>query len=202
MIGVHPATRAALLAAVAKGLAPLRAAPPERSFRAASPRSPRWALGAAVRVSSHRTDRADPAGSKNPLSLLVREAQGEGDEASRAWLQNGLATWLRANGNVPLERCQRLPTTPARLRIAQRDFYLKQVASALQARTAWERSSLVSTMLAGFLSRGRWAQGWKNLEDPPANADRAESDMFYLAKLNNGRELSARQVHRILDPLM
>lgn len=133
-----------------------------------------------------------------PMALLMLEVLGRGNEASRSWLRRGLTVWINAGGDVGLERCLRLPATAARLRIAQRDYHLARLAQSVDAASPWKRAELVAQLLADFQSRGRWAQGWRNLNDPPCGAGARDVALFFACKANRGRPISARQVLRIL----
>ena len=140
-----------------------------------------------------------PASSEtDPLRVATLVAAGEFNNDVREWLTARFAAWLNAQGEVPLERCLRLPSTAAKLRQALRDLWLSRLSAAMTAESStWLRSVRISTELQSFLQRGPWLQ-WRHRTDPPPETDSFRAALFYVARANGGDGLSPRQIHRIL----
>jgi hypothetical protein len=67
------------------------------------------------------------------LALLLATDVAEGRVGTQAahWLAAGLRAWLRADGQVSLERCLQLPRRPDAARRALRDFWLRAASAHL-----------------------------------------------------------------------
>lgn len=133
----------------------------------------------------------------NPMELALRVAAGHFNEAVLDRLRIGFATFVDAGGAVPLERCLRLPTSTRLFRLTQRDRWLIEVARATDGAKPWTKSVAISKALQAFLTRGAW-MAWRDLQDPPAGTSSLRVALFYTAKFNEGKGLSARQVNRIV----
>lgn len=76
-----------------------------------------------------------------PLIFVELIARGADDPEARAWLEDGLRTWLRADCAIDLQTVLRLPRTPAGAARARRDFWLREAAVALDGDPcAWARA--------------------------------------------------------------
>ena len=133
---------------------------------------------------------------RSQMHLLVLAANGKWTPEVRAWLQSALAALINAGGAVPLERCLRLPMTPAKWRQLMRNYWLLNAIEASGQESLWMACVEVSDALAAFLSRGPW-HAWRSLQDPPAGTPVFRSALFYVAKHNGGEPLSPRHVYRI-----
>lgn len=136
----------------------------------------------------------------NPMDLAWRVAAGQFNESVHDALRRGFAAFVDAGGDVPLERCLRLPRSTARFRLTQRDRWLAEVAGSTEGVTSWAKSVAVSQALDAFLARGAW-KAWRDLQDPPAGASNLRVALFYTAKFNDGKGLSPKQVGRIVGHL-
>jgi hypothetical protein len=134
---------------------------------------------------------------QSPIDHAARLAAGQADPDALLWLQQGLAEWIREDGAMRLERCLRLPTTPARLRLLQRDFWLFEAARALECASSWHGAVQLAGELATFISRGPW-RIWRNQPAPPDEASKLRRALFHVARLRGGRTLSEKQVYRIV----
>lgn len=133
----------------------------------------------------------------NPMDLALRIAAGQFNETVHDTLRRGFAAFIDAGGAVPLERCLRLPVSTAAFRLTQRDRWLAEVAQSTEGATSWAKSVAISKELQAFLTRGPWLS-WLDLQDPPAGTSSLRVALFYTAKYNNGKGLSAKQVNRIV----
>lgn len=131
----------------------------------------------------------------NPMDLAWHVAAGEFSESVCDALRRGFAAFVDAGGDVPLERCLRLPTSTKRFREVQRDLYLAEVVRFTEGKTTWARCVAASAALDTFLSRGPW-RAWCDLQDPPAGTSSLRVALFYTAKLNDGDGLSPKQIER------
>lgn len=131
----------------------------------------------------------------NPMDLAWHVAAGKFSESVCDALQRGFAAFVDAGGDVPLERCLRLPTSTARFRLTQRDRWLAEVARSTEGKTPWARYVATSAALDAFLSRGQW-RVWRDTQDPPAGTSNLRVALFYTAKFNDGEGLSPKQVER------
>lgn len=111
----------------------------------------------------------DPA-----AELTVEDAQA---------LRDGLRLWVLADGELPLERCLRLPPTPRKLRQAVRDAHLRAAAAALGAPT-WQTADALRDRVEVFLGR-RWP-AWFDLAGPPVHADRVDAELWHAARAAGG----------------
>ena len=67
----------------------------------------------------------------DPISLGEKLASGDMHPAALRWMSHGLALYFKAGGRVPLERLLHLATTPARLRRAQRNVWLRAASQEI-----------------------------------------------------------------------
>lgn len=130
-----------------------------------------------------------------PMDLAWRVASGQFTEDVQERLRKGFAAFVDAAGEVPLERCLRLPKSNSGFRLAQRKRWLAEVAKSTDAPTCWARCVATSAALDAFLSRGAW-HAWNHLQDPPQGTSQLRVALFYTAKFNDGKGLSPRQVSR------
>jgi hypothetical protein len=132
-----------------------------------------------------------------PLDLIARLAAGECDAEVMRWLVPGASAWVRARGAVCMEQCLRLPTTAARLRRAERDYWLMQAARGIEAAGPYSGAMALKAEIDKFLARGPWF-AWRDLAEPPAGASKLRSAIFHAVKLNNGDGLSRRALQDIV----
>lgn len=130
-----------------------------------------------------------------PLDLVSRFAAGDTSSEVMQHMRGGFSAWVRAGATVPLERCLKLPNTPKRARLLQRDHWLCEVVRLLNEASAWAASVAVARELDVFLTRGPW-RVWQDLDAPPTEASELRTALFHLAKANGGRSLTPRHVSR------
>jgi hypothetical protein len=135
--------------------------------------------------------------STNPLELVERMAAGYFDPEVHAFLRASASAWLLAGGEVPLERCMHLPNTPKRMRLAQRDQWIRCAATMTGKQTAYAAAQDVEQALSRFLSRGLWPH-LRHMSVAPEGISRKSAALFYVARLNDGEALSAKQIHRVI----
>lgn len=131
----------------------------------------------------------------DPLELVSRFAAGDTSSEVLQHMQGGFSAWVRAGATVPLERCLKLPNTPKRARLLQRDHWLCEVVRLLDEGSTWAASVAVARELDVFLTRGPW-RVWQDLSAPPDEASSLRAALFYLAKANGGRSITPRHVSR------
>lgn len=131
----------------------------------------------------------------NPMDLAWHVAAGKFSESVCDALRRGFAAFVDAGGDVPLERCLRLPVSAKSFRLMQRDRWLAEVVRSTEGKTPWARCVAASAALDTFLSRGPW-RAWCDLQDPPAGTSSLRVALFYTAKLNDGEGLCSRTVNR------
>jgi hypothetical protein len=134
-----------------------------------------------------------------PLELARRVASGLFDATVLDILSRGFTAFLNAEGDVPLERCLRIPKSKTRFRLAQRNYWLSEVAKTMEevSSSEWGLAIAVSKEISTFIDRGAWRH-WRQLNDPPAGTSNLRVALFYTAKLNEGKPLSAKQVSRVV----
>lgn len=132
-----------------------------------------------------------------PALLAARIASGDCDAEAMQWLTRGLRNWITAGGAMPLERCLRLPNTPARMRRLQRDHWLRRAAREIDADGPWRGACALKAELDTFMSRGGWL-AWRDGDAPPEGTSRLREALFYAVKLNDGEDLSLRAIQEIV----
>lgn len=133
----------------------------------------------------------------DPLEMLQRFVAGDTAPDVLRHFQAAFGGYLRAEGKVPLERCLHLPTTPVRLRLAQRDVWLLRAAELIEETTAYSTAQAVAKELDTFITCGPWRL-WRDRHEPPAGAIPLRAALFFVARFNGGRGLSAKQVARVI----
>lgn len=133
-----------------------------------------------------------------PLELAWRVASGQFDDSLLAVLSRGFAAFVNAGGDLSLERCLRIPRGSARFRVAQRNYWLAEVARATDGISSqWGLAVAISKELNTFITCGAW-RAWKELQDPPTGTSTLRTGLFYAAKFNDGKSLSSKQVSRVI----
>lgn len=132
------------------------------------------------------------------IQYASRMARGLYDESGFDWLEKGFSSWLRSGGKIPLDRYLGLPTSESKLRLLQRNQWITVAAGCIKAASAPAAAGDLAIELDRFLSRGPWRE-WRQAADPPADASKLRCALFHIAKANDGKSLSAKQLHRILD---
>lgn len=137
------------------------------------------------------------ADSTTAMEYASRIAAGHVDQDSLRWVQQGLAAYIRSDCGVPLERCLHLANTPKRRNLMRRNVWLAEAAKLIQCESAWHGAVALAGELDRFLSRGHWLS-WRTLERPPEGSSGLRSALFWVAKANDAKALSAKQIHRIV----
>lgn len=136
------------------------------------------------------------SGDCDPMEMLGLVAAGSFDARTLAWVQRGMAAYMRAGGEVQFERCFHLPNTFARRRLMQRNVWLAEAAKHVSCTSSWLGAVALVDELNTFLSRGLW-NAWRDLPQPPEGASELRTALYHVAKANDGKSLSVKQVHRI-----
>ena len=131
------------------------------------------------------------------IEFASRIARGQHDEHAHQWLQKGFAAWLRCSGTVPLHQCLALPSSESKLERSRRDQWIVTAAACIDARSAWSAANELAAELERFITRGPW-RVWCDAKCPPADASQLRSALFYIASANDGKSLSAKQIHRVI----
>lgn len=102
------------------------------------------------------------------------------------WLARGFATFDRADGALPLERCLGLPTRAQRRR-GNRDYRLIEAAALLPpgSDSVPALAQRLGAELDAFIV-GPW-RAWRALADPPADAGPLREALFYAVRAMQGR---------------
>jgi hypothetical protein len=79
----------------------------------------------------------------------------------------------------------------------QRDVWLAEAARHIEHENPWHGAVTLANELRVFLTRGRWVS-WRDLATPPEGSSSLRSALFHVAKTNNAKPLSAKQVYRIV----
>jgi hypothetical protein len=136
--------------------------------------------------------------SLRPGGLLEALASGKPSQAAYDSLWMAARSWLRHGGKVPLVRFAGLPGTGPALTQASRDLWLRRAASELAENTVFAQAHELANELEKFITRGPW-RSWCKEECPPAEASALRAALFFVAKFNDGKPISERQIHRILS---
>lgn len=131
-----------------------------------------------------------------PHDLVARLAAGECDAEVMRWLVPGMSAWVRARGAVRMEQCLRLPTTAARQRRTERDYWLMQAAREIPAAGPWRGACALKVELDVFLTRGGWL-AWRNDDAPPPGSSRQRTALFFAMRAADGVSLSERALFDI-----
>lgn len=147
------------------------------------------------------------------MEMAGKTARADIDVHQVRWVAEGFQRWLRAEGTIHLEKCLRLPTTPAQIARLKRNTWiirardaLREVpapgpeavpSSTLSSTSTWPTAVVLARELDKFLERGGWTQ-WKHLPHPPAEASQLRRCLFYVAKHNVGRPMGTHQIDRVL----
>ncbi len=118
-----------------------------------------------------------------------RIAAGIATDADRAWLQAGMATWLRAGGELSLERCLKL-NGRRRGVLAQRDELLLELRDAVGGPEAMLRSIAYFTVTS-------WPR-WRGLAVAPAGASYLQRIAFDLLNLRCPIPTTSRGIRKAL----
>jgi hypothetical protein len=111
------------------------------------------------------------------------------DDATPAWLRQGLGVWLRAGGAVRLETALRLPRSRAELRRARRNAWLRLLATHFGGDPAAVHAFVWS-------ESWRWRQWRERYGGPPDRATPQEVAAYYCWRF--GMPRSVRQVANVL----
>ena len=131
------------------------------------------------------------------LDLIERIAAGDFAPDVKARLRECMAAYLLAGAEVSMERCMRVPNTPHRVRLAQRDAWIRRAALLMKSRSSHAAAIALEGELYRFVTRGRWAQ-LQGLRAPPEGLASLTVCLFHIARLNDGDTLSSKQIHRLI----
>lgn len=115
-------------------------------------------------------------GHESPIELLCRLLEtGSLDPESAEWLAYGFRRWLNHGDSLPAMIHFGLPSTPRRLRLAIRDWHLRQAAQHTKEATTWRRARALSEEIERY--QGRKAAAWSKLPAAPEHATEIESEI-------------------------
>lgn len=138
-----------------------------------------------------------PQSDRAAIECAANLAAGGADPTTLHWVQKGFAAWAASGGDIPLERCLRLPATPTRRRLMRRNLWILVASNLVEGPEGWANATQLAAELERFLSRGPWL-AWRDLSNPPLDASDLRTALFHVAKTNNGESLSPKQIHRLL----
>ena len=106
--------------------------------------------------------------------------------------------WVADGGVIPMHLYLRLPSTPAKVAQATRDFWLSEAANLIDAPSVYKKAAALHVELNTFVTRGPW-RSWESLRSPPEDASELRKRLFYAMKFGKGKIIEERQIHRILS---
>jgi len=131
-------------------------------------------------------------------ALYERVLAGRFNDETHEWLTQEFRKFERLDGALPLERCLGLPTSAERRR-AERDYWLRAIATLVDQPVPKVRAEEVSDRLSAFMARGPW-RTWRELSDPPESATKLEQALFHAARAIDDKPVPQwRQLLRVLD---
>jgi hypothetical protein len=139
-----------------------------------------------------------PHPAADPFDLVERIVNGVLDADATRWVQRGFLTWIRSDGEIPLERCLHLPRTSKQLQRLRRDDAIRDAGRLLDAPTSYALAKEVERELCQFIERGPWRH-WRALGAAPEQSSKLRAALFVAVKCNDGESLSVKQLQRILD---
>jgi hypothetical protein len=116
------------------------------------------------------------------------------------WLADAFGSWLKVDGDIPLERCLHLPTTQNAFRVMKRNQWICDAIALLPDRDLWVASTRLATEWNEFIARGPW-RFWRGESDPPADASPLSRCLFYATSHNRGLAVGEKQISRIAGHL-
>jgi hypothetical protein len=153
-------------------------------------------VNSAVDVFSETSAHTDDGGRE--LSFLVNVAAGEVGAAEIAWLRKSFTAFLNHGGELQLERCLHLPTTPKKLADELRNCWLRRAWELTTPVEPYKKAAALQAEIRTFESRV-WPHWCKN-DAPPEHADDLRQALFYAMKANekNDKDLPGSK-RRIKD---
>lgn len=130
------------------------------------------------------------------LSRLVRMANGMQTRDDEEFFRSALCSWINSEGQVPLERCMRLPKTTTKIRLAKRNQYLCRAAEELLLLSPGDGPGCLLKNWETFVVRGQW-RNWRDDPEPPKCASPLYEALFYATKLNRGEVVGLRALQII-----
>lgn len=111
----------------------------------------------------------------SPVELAGRAASGDFTPEVLEWLRDSFRAHSRAQGEVPVGMCLRLPTTARQYRLAARDAALQRVARRLPVLGRWQRARALHMACSAFRNR---FLAWRQWGTAPDYASEDERDLF------------------------
>lgn len=131
-------------------------------------------------------------------ALLEMLAVGDPTPDALQTLWRASQEWLASGGELPLERFLRLPSTPAAVRKASRNLWIKRAAELIApGANAFNQAARLEENLGIFISRGQWPI-WRKAKEPPQDASALRRALFHIVRYNEGKGISARHISRII----
>jgi hypothetical protein len=129
--------------------------------------------------------------------LLQSVLDGTADPAAIEWLRRGFVKWLQSGAALTLPACLGLHARPFLIRIALRDFWLRDAGRCIEQRSDWGRAKALHAAARQFLGYP-WPV-WKRAAEPPwARCTRLQACLFFAAKAHADFPESVRQYFNIL----
>lgn len=134
---------------------------------------------------------------RDSIALLHRLITSQGTDAEAAeWAASGLASWLRLDGQVSLQRALGLGANTDRVRRAIRDLWLREAAALLDHLTPWGRAKELCA--AGDKFERRVWPCWRGEDCPPNYATPLQGALFFALKAGTKLPGTARQWRNII----
>lgn len=130
------------------------------------------------------------------VARVVRLATGTATTSDHSFVHQAAKAWLASNGDIPFERCLKLPTTPDAFRLMQRNSWICEAAKNINVSGVHSGPVHLSQQWAVFISRGPW-RDWRDDAEPPSWAAPLSRALFFASRFNRGECLDKRQIARI-----
>lgn len=132
------------------------------------------------------------------VARVIRLATGVATDEDWQAVRSAAKTWLSTKGDVPFERCLRLPTTPDAFRLMQRNYWLCEAAIHIDAASEWQGCVQLRSEWDRFMSRGPWRE-WRDDPDPPGWATSLSRALFFASHFHRGGDaLCEKQLSRLV----
>ena len=138
-----------------------------------------------------------PGGSdSDAVARVVRLATGTGTSSDFSFVGKAAKAWLASNGDIPFERCLKLPTTLDAFRLMKRNSWICEAAKNINVSGVHSGPMHLANQWAVFISRGPW-RDWRDDAKPPEWAAPLSRALFFASHFNRGESLGGPHIGRI-----
>ncbi|MEO6321846.1 MAG: hypothetical protein ABIR56_14235 [Polaromonas sp.] len=136
------------------------------------------------------------SGDSDAVARVVRLATGTATSSDLSFVHQAAKAWLASNGDIPFERCLKLPTTPDAFRLMQRNSWICEAAKNINVSGVHSGPMHLANQWAVFISRGPW-RDWRDDAEPPEWAAPLSRALFFASRFNRGESLGGPHIGRI-----